>query len=59
MDYETREYLASNFADTIREIRENKWKPFSQAAADIELDPYLALARVLVRMLEERLEGTA
>jgi hypothetical protein len=53
MDYELREHLATEFAGVIREIREEKWSAFSQAAQETALDPYLALARLLVRIVEQ------
>ena len=48
-----RERLAVEFAGVIREVRENKWRPFSKAAKASKLDPYVALARMLVRVTED------
>ena len=52
MNYETREALAYEFADVVRSIREEKWGPFCEAAVQIDLDPYVALGRMLVQMVE-------
>lgn len=57
MDYEFREYLAIEFAGVIKNVREEKWDIFSEAAKQSELDPYVALARLLVRIVEETLES--
>ena len=53
MDYETREYFATEFAGVMKTVREEKWESFSDAARQTGLDPYVALARLLVRMVEE------
>ena len=57
MEYEVREHLAAEFAGVIKTIREEKWDIFSEAAQQIQLDPYTALARMLVRMVEDIVEG--
>jgi hypothetical protein len=57
MEYELRERLANEFADIIRTVREEKWDIFSQAAAQTELDPYVALGRILVRVVEQVIEA--
>lgn len=54
MTFESRERLANTFAEMIREVREQKWVAFSEAAKATKLDPYVALARLLVREVEER-----
>ena len=54
MIFESREQLANTFAEIIREIREQKWVAFSEAAKATKLDPYVALARLLVRTVEEQ-----
>lgn len=59
MEYELRESIANEFAETIRIVREEKWKIFCEAAASDNLDPYVALARMLVRELERQLGGAA
>lgn len=57
MDYELREYLATEFAGVIKTTREEKWKVFTEAAKQSRLDPYVALARMLVRIVEDALDG--
>ncbi len=59
MDDELREYLATEFAGVIETTREKKWKIFTEAAKQSDLDPYVALARMLVRIVEQALEGEA
>jgi hypothetical protein len=56
MDNESRERLATEFSKVIRSVREEKWDPFCEAAKQASLDPYTALARLLVRMVEEAVE---
>lgn len=53
MNYETRERLATDFAEVIGSIREEKWDAFSAAAEQDNLAPYVALARLLVRIVEK------
>lgn len=53
VDYELREALATEFAGVIKTIREEKWQAFSEAARQTGLDPYVALARMLVRMTDD------
>ena len=53
MDYETREYLATEFAGVMKTVREEKWESLSDAARQTGLGPYLAIARLLVRIVEE------
>ena len=55
MDYELRELLANEFAAVIKTVREEKWDAFSEAAVESSLDPYVALARLLVRIVEEKI----
>jgi len=57
MDFPNRDCLATEFAEVIREIREKKWDVFTKAAQETALDPYVALARLLVRIVEQSLEG--
>ena len=39
MEYELRESIANEFAETIRIIREVKWQIFCEAARSDDLDP--------------------
>jgi hypothetical protein len=57
MDYPTKDSLATTSADVIREIREKKWDAFTKASQETNLDPYVALARLLVRIVEQSFEG--
>lgn len=57
MEYEVREHLAKEFAGVIETIREEKWETFCEAAEQSDLDPYVTLARLLVRIVETTLEG--
>ena len=56
MNYDARESLATEFAEMIIDIRERQWDNFSRAAELNNLDPYIALSRLLVRTVEQRLE---
>ena len=56
MDPDIRNRLAEEFSDVIKTIREEKWDAFSEAAGEAGLDPYVALARLLVRRVEEMLD---
>ena len=53
MEYGVRERLASEFAGVIKSVREEKWTAFNEAAKQSKLDPYVALARLLVRIVED------
>lgn len=57
LDYELREHLAVKFADVIRSLREDDWQSFVNEAQQSRLDPYVALARMLVRVVEDATEG--
>jgi threonine synthase len=52
MDDAIRIQLAETFEQVIEEIRENKWQAFCEAAEEMEISPYTALARLLVRIVE-------
>ncbi len=52
MNYEMREKLAAQFAGVIESVREKKWSIFCEAAKASALKPYVALARMLVRIVE-------
>jgi hypothetical protein len=52
----TKERLAKEFAVAMREIREKKWPEFCSAADQANIDPYIALGVVLVRMMETTLD---
>ena len=49
------DHLATEFAQIIEMVREEKWDAFSEAALQCGLTPYVALARMLVRMTEDEL----
>jgi hypothetical protein len=57
MEYELRELLANEFAGVIKTVREENWDAFLEAALKSSLDPYVALARLLVRSVEEKIAG--
>ena len=57
LDYELREHLAVKFADVMRSLREDDWQGFVDEARQSRLDPYVALARMLVRVVEDATEG--
>jgi hypothetical protein len=57
MDYELREHLANEFASVIRSTREEHWESFVKSAQEGKLDPYIGLARTLVRIIEDATEG--
>ncbi len=57
LDYELREHLAVKFADVMRSLREDDWQGFVNEAQQSRLDPYVALARMLVRVVEDATEG--
>lgn len=54
-----REHLCKEFAGVLEEIRERKWQPFCEAARQSGIEPYVALSRVLVRIVEEVVDGTS
>jgi len=56
---ELREYLAHEFASVMRVVREKKWKIFKAAAKQTDLDSYVALSRILVRIVEEAIDNPA
>lgn len=53
MDDALRARLANEFTGILCTIREEKWEAFSEAARQSDLDPYVALGRLLVRCTEE------
>ena len=53
MEFDQRDKLAQDFAGVLESIREEKWEAFSEAAIQSNLDPYTALARLLVRIAED------
>ena len=57
MEYELRERLATMFSEVMQDVRENKWPAFSTAARDEGLEPYVALGRMLVRLMERELDN--
>ncbi|MCC7422359.1 MAG: hypothetical protein IT428_18935 [Planctomycetaceae bacterium] len=54
---ELRNALANEFSEVIRGIREETWDVFCEAAAQSKLDPYVALSRLLVGLIKEKLES--
>lgn len=53
---ELRNALANEFSEVIRGIRELTWDVFCEASAQSKLDPYVALSRLLVGLIKEKLE---
>jgi hypothetical protein len=53
-----KERLAKELAASIRHIREGRWEPFCEAANQSNIDPYLALAVILVGLVESTLDET-
>jgi len=56
MKHELRERLTGEFSGVIKSVREEKWSEFKAAASQINVDPYVALARLLVRIVEDIIE---
>ncbi len=53
-----KERLAKELAAAMRHIREGRWQAFCEAADKGSLDPYLALAVMLVSVVESTLDET-
>lgn len=53
---ELRNSLANEFSEVIKGIREETWDVFCEAASQSKLDPYVALSRLLVGLIKEKLE---
>lgn len=55
---EVKERLAKELAVSMRHIREGRWESFCEAADRSNIDPYLALAVILVGVVESTLDET-